>query len=175
MKNAKIGAALLGGYVLGRTKKGKAAIGLGAMLAGSRINPAQVGKTLQESPFVHTLTRQIRTELTGAGKAAATSVLTAKADSVANALHERTTGLREKTHTAEEQDTGEPEESAEAAETEETGETPETGEAGETKEREDEPEGTAGTRPPRQGAKKKPSPQGRSRGATPRARRPDHG
>jgi hypothetical protein len=186
MKNAKIGAALLGGYVLGRTKKGKAAIGLGAMLAGSRINPAQVGKTLQESPFVHTLTRQIRTELTGAGKAAATSVLTAKADSLADALHERTTGLQEKTHTAGERDTGEPEESAgvaeteetdetEAGETEEAGETPETGEAGETKERGGEPEGTAGTKAPRRGAKKAPSPQGSSRGATPRARRPDHG
>lgn len=102
MNNAKIGAALLGGYVLGRTKKAKAAIGLGALLAGSRLKPGQVGKALQQSPFVHTLTDQVRTELADAGKAAATSVLTAKADSLAEALHERTAGLREKAHGREE-------------------------------------------------------------------------
>ncbi len=98
MNNAKIGAALLGGYLLGRTKKGKLALSVGAMLAGSRIRPGQVGKALQDSPFVHTLTDQVRSELTGAGKAAATSILTAKADSLADALHERTAGLREKGH-----------------------------------------------------------------------------
>ncbi|MET9968849.1 ABC transporter substrate-binding protein [Streptomyces sp. NPDC006356] len=96
MNNAKIGTALLGGYVLGRTKKAKLAIGLGALLAGSRIKPGQVGKALQDSPFLHTLTDQVRTELSDAGKAAATTVLSAKADSLADALHERTAGLRER-------------------------------------------------------------------------------
>ncbi|KUM69406.1 hypothetical protein [Streptomyces curacoi] len=119
MNNAKIGAALLGGYVLGRTKKAKAAIGLGALLAGSRIKPGQVGKTLQQSPFVHTLTDQVRTELADAGKAAATSVLTAKADSLADALHERTAGLREKAHGRPERDTGRSEESEDEPEEEE--------------------------------------------------------
>ncbi|MGW1954087.1 ABC transporter substrate-binding protein [Streptomyces sp. NPDC001920] len=99
MNNAGIGAALLGGYVLGRNKKAKLALGLGALLAGSRLRPGQVGKALQESPSVHDLTHQVRSELTDAGKAAATSVLTAKADSLADALHERTAGLRERTQT----------------------------------------------------------------------------
>ncbi|MFI9769278.1 hypothetical protein ACIHJG_20760 [Streptomyces sp. NPDC052415] len=102
MNNAKIGAALLGGYLLGRTKKGKLAIGMGAMLAGSRVNPVRVGKTLQESPLVNTLAQQVRTELGGAGKAAATTVLTAKADSLADALHARTNGLRQQAERAEE-------------------------------------------------------------------------
>jgi hypothetical protein len=118
MNNAKIGAAVMGGYLLGRTKKAKLAIGLGALLAGSRIKPGQVGKALQESPFVHTLTDQVRTELTDAGKAAATSVMTAKADSLADALHERTAGLREKAHG---QERGpEAEEAGEAEQTEQT-------------------------------------------------------
>ncbi|MDX6237683.1 MAG: hypothetical protein QOG10_2498, partial [Kribbellaceae bacterium] len=34
MTNAKIGTALVGGYLLGRTKKAKLALGLGMFLAG---------------------------------------------------------------------------------------------------------------------------------------------
>ncbi|MFE9096242.1 ABC transporter substrate-binding protein [Streptomyces sp. NPDC007264] len=103
MKNAKIGAAVLSGYVLGRTKKAKLALSLGALLAGSRIKPGQLGKVMEESPFLSNVSQQVRTELAGASKAAATSVLTAKADSLADALHERTAGLREKTHAEREQ------------------------------------------------------------------------
>ncbi|KMS68777.1 hypothetical protein ACM01_37850 [Streptomyces viridochromogenes] len=106
MNNAKIGTALLGGYVLGRTKKAKLAIGLGALLAGSRIKPGQVGKALQESPFVHTLTDQVRSELTDAGKAAATTVLSSKADHLADTLHRRTAGLRGEAEEPGERDTG---------------------------------------------------------------------
>ncbi|MEV5315020.1 ABC transporter substrate-binding protein [Streptomyces sp. NPDC052610] len=164
MKNAKIGAALLGGYVLGRTKKGKLAIGLGSMLAGSRINPAQVGKMLQDSPFVDTLTKQVRTELAGAGKAAATSVLTAKADNLADALHARTTGLRDKAHAAEDQDTDEEEDEAEAEQAEEAAEAEETG----TDETEGTDEGDDGT-------KKASSARSRPRRGTSKSRRPDDG
>ncbi|MQY35427.1 hypothetical protein SRB17_34050 [Streptomyces sp. RB17] len=98
MNNAKIGAAVLGGYVLGRTKKAKFALSLAALLAGSRIRPGQLVRAVQDSPFLSNITEQMRTELTGAGKAAATSVLTAKADSLADALHERTAGLHGKAH-----------------------------------------------------------------------------
>lgn len=96
MNNAKIGAAVLGGYLLGRTKKGKLALSLGAALAGSRMRPGQVGKLLQDSPFLGNVSKQVRTELAEAGKAAATTVLTAKADNLADALHERTEGLHDK-------------------------------------------------------------------------------
>ncbi|UUU24220.1 ABC transporter substrate-binding protein [Streptomyces sp. DSM 40750] len=112
MNNATIGAAVLGGYLLGRTKKAKAAIGLGALLAGSRVRPGQLGKAL-DSPFIGNITRQVRTELTDASKAAATSVLTAKADSLAGALHERTAGLRERAEATGEQDQAEDEEEEE--------------------------------------------------------------
>ncbi|MFF7389959.1 ABC transporter substrate-binding protein [Streptomyces scabiei] len=95
MNNATMGAAVLGGYLLGRTKKAKLALGIGALLAGSRVRPGQLGKAL-DAPFLSDLTRQVRSELAGAGKAAATSVLSSKADNLADALHERTAGLRER-------------------------------------------------------------------------------
>ncbi|MFF9041447.1 ABC transporter substrate-binding protein [Streptomyces sp. NPDC014892] len=95
MNNATMGAAVLGGYLLGRTKKAKLALGLGALLAGSQVRPGQLGKAL-DAPFLSDLTRQVRSELAGAGKAAATSVLSSKADNLAGALHERTAGLRER-------------------------------------------------------------------------------
>ncbi len=158
MNNAKIGTALLGGYVLGRTKKAKLAIGLGALLAGSRIKPGQVGKALQDSPFLHTLTDQVRSELTDAGKAAATTVLSAKADNLADALHQRTAGLRERGQEQEADDEAETDaEDRDAAENEAEDET--------------EPEGEPEEKPrqkPRKAAsrrtKKTSTSQSRSRG-----------
>ncbi|BBC31704.1 hypothetical protein SGFS_029980 [Streptomyces graminofaciens] len=97
MKNATIGAAVLGGYVLGRTKKAKVALSLGALLAGAKARPGQLGKLL-DTPFFSGVTQQVRTELTDASKAAAISVLTAKADSLAEVIHDRTAGLQEKAH-----------------------------------------------------------------------------
>ncbi|MFF7264907.1 ABC transporter substrate-binding protein [Streptomyces sp. NPDC008159] len=97
MKNATIGAAVLGGYLLGRTKKAKLALSAGALLAGSKARPGQLAGLL-DSPFLNNVAQQVRGELTEAGKAAATSVLTAKADSLAGALHERTEGLRQRSH-----------------------------------------------------------------------------
>jgi hypothetical protein len=120
MNNAKIGTALVGGYLLGRTKKAKLALGLGAMLAGSRIRPDQLGRTLQQSPVLKDVTKQVRSELAGASKAAATSVMTAKANSLADALHQRTAGLREQAHrTAGRDEEGDEDETAAAEETEE--------------------------------------------------------
>jgi hypothetical protein len=106
MNNAKIGAAVVGGYVLGRTKKAKLALSIGAALAGSRVRPGQLGKALDTS-FLSGIRKQVRTELTEASKAAATSVLTAKAESLAETLHERTVGLQEKAHLGGEKDEGE--------------------------------------------------------------------
>ncbi|MCF1594398.1 ABC transporter substrate-binding protein [Streptomyces muensis] len=150
MNNAKIGTALLGGYVLGRTKKAKLAIGLGALLAGSRIKPGQVGKALQDSPFLHTLTDQVRTELTDAGKAAATTVLSAKADSLADALHERTAGLREKAQEQEQEQEREQEADDEAQdEAEDRDEDRDEGETGPDEEPRDETNGEEPREKPR--------------------------
>lgn len=170
MNNAKIGAAVVGGYVLGRTKKAKLAISLGALLAGSRIKPGQVGKVLQD-PFVHTLTDQVRSELTGAGRAAATSVLTAKADSLADALHERTVGLREKSHgeqgQADEPDTGRGEEEEQEEEQEEQEER-----AGEDTGPEDETEAEteAEAEPDADEEPREEAPRGAARGRTKRGK-----
>ncbi|MEU7298230.1 hypothetical protein AB0A76_34410 [Streptomyces exfoliatus] len=95
MNNAKIGTAILGGYMLGRTKKGKLAMGLAMAFAGSRIKPGQLGKSLAQSPLLSNVNQQVRGELTSAGKAAATTVLNAKAEHLADALHQRTASLRE--------------------------------------------------------------------------------
>ncbi|WP_162624982.1 ABC transporter substrate-binding protein [Streptomyces cadmiisoli] len=92
MNNAKIGCAVIGGYVLGRRKKAKVALGLALGLAARRINTGDLAKSL--SPVLGNLGRQVGTELTGASKAAATSLLSAKAEHLADSLHERTLGLQ---------------------------------------------------------------------------------
>lgn len=164
MNNAKIGTALLGGYVLGRTKKAKLAIGLGALLAGSRIKPGQVGKALQDSPFLHTLTDQVRSELTDAGKAAATTVLSAKADNLADALHQRTAGLRERGQEQEADDEAETDaDDRDAAENEDEAED----EAEDETEPEEEPEEKPRQKPRKAASrrtKKTSTSQSRSRG-----------
>ncbi|MFF9779642.1 ABC transporter substrate-binding protein [Streptomyces sp. NPDC013978] len=130
MNNATMGAAVLGGYLLGRTKKAKLALGLGALLAGSQVRPGQLGKAL-DAPFLSDLTRQVRSELAGAGKAAATSVLSSKADNLAGALHERTAGLRERAegnggaHDDEPEPEPEPEDEVEAEDEDEDDDEPE--------------------------------------------------
>ncbi|WP_418960664.1 hypothetical protein [Streptomyces tritici] len=94
MHNAKIGTALIGGYVLGRTKKGKLALGLAMAMAGSRIKPGEIRGALARSPLLSNVNQQVRGELVGAGKAAATTVLNAKAERLADTLHQRTADLR---------------------------------------------------------------------------------
>ncbi|WP_405560837.1 hypothetical protein [Streptomyces sp. NBC_01180] len=95
--NGKIGAAVVGGYLLGRTKKAKLAIGLGMFLAGKKmsLNPAQLGKMVADSPVLGSLNSQVRKELVEATKSAATSALTKRASGLADSLHEKTLGLDE--------------------------------------------------------------------------------
>jgi len=97
MTNAKIGTALLGGYLLGRTRKAKLAVALGMWLAGKRLplDPGQLGKALADSPVFSGLNEQVRKELMEAIKAAASAAVTARADSLADSLHERTVNLQE--------------------------------------------------------------------------------
>lgn len=95
MSNVKIGVALVGGYVLGRTKKAKLAIGLGMYLAGKRLNldPRQLGKLVANSPVLGPLNDQVRSELVDATKSAATSALTQRMSALTDSLHERTLEL----------------------------------------------------------------------------------
>ncbi len=97
MSNAKIGVALVGGYLLGRTKKAKMAIGLGMFLAGKKLNldPKQLGTLVANSPVLGPLNDQVRKELVDATKAAAGTALTQRMSGLADSLHERTAALTE--------------------------------------------------------------------------------
>lgn len=95
--NAKIGAALVGGYLLGRTKKAKLAIGFGMFLAGKKLSldPKQLGRMLAESPLLGTVNDQVRKELVGATKTAAANALTQRATGLADSLRKRTLDLED--------------------------------------------------------------------------------
>lgn len=95
--NMKIGVALVGGYLLGRTKKAKMAIGFGMFLAGKKLSfdPKQLGKLVANSPVLGTLNDQVRKELVGATKSAATNALTQRASGLADSLHRRTLDLED--------------------------------------------------------------------------------
>lgn len=94
-KNAKIGAALVGGYLLGRTKKAKLALGFGMFLLGKKIDldPRQLGRMLADSPALSSLNDQVRKELVDATKTAATKAVTQRAGSLADSLQQRTQAL----------------------------------------------------------------------------------
>ncbi|MEU0951297.1 hypothetical protein ABZ353_02800 [Streptomyces niveus] len=96
--NVKIGVALVGGYLLGRTKKAKMAIGFGMFLAGKKLSfdPKQLGKLVANSPVLGTLNDQVRKELVDATKSAATNALSQRATGLADSLHQRTLGLEGK-------------------------------------------------------------------------------
>ncbi|MEU7429649.1 hypothetical protein AB0B07_01970 [Streptomyces sioyaensis] len=95
MSNAKIGVALVGGYVLGRTKKAKLAIGLGMYLAGKRLplDPKQLGKLVANSPVLGPLNDQVRSELVDATKSAVSTALNQRMSALTDSLHERTLEL----------------------------------------------------------------------------------
>ncbi|MDT0454817.1 hypothetical protein RM550_03550 [Streptomyces sp. DSM 41527] len=97
MSNAKIGVALVGGYLLGRTKKAKMAIGLGMFLAGRKLNldPRQLGALVANSPVLGPLNDQVRKELLDATKSAAGAALNQRMNGLADSLHERTLALDE--------------------------------------------------------------------------------
>lgn len=94
-KNATTAVALVGGYVLGRTRKAKMAIGVGMFLAGRRLDldPRRIGKLLAASPVTGALSDQVRRELVEATKSAATRALTQRATGLADTLQRRTQAL----------------------------------------------------------------------------------
>ncbi|MFE1172885.1 hypothetical protein [Streptomyces sp. NPDC058773] len=104
MSTAKIGVALVGGYLLGRTKKAKMAIGLGMFLAGRKLKPdsRQLRTLVANSPVLGPLNDQVRKELVDATKAAAGTALTQRMNGLAGSLRERTAALAEGQETADE-------------------------------------------------------------------------
>ncbi|MFB6659795.1 hypothetical protein ACFVY7_06760 [[Kitasatospora] papulosa] len=95
MTNGKIATALVGGYLLGRTKKAKVAIGLGMFLAGKKLSldPKQLGQLVADSPLLSGLTEQVRTELFDATKSAAGTALTRRVNRFSDSLSEKAQGL----------------------------------------------------------------------------------
>jgi len=96
MTNGKIAVAITGGYLLGRTKKAKLALGLGMLLAGKKItlDPQQLARAVADSPLLSGLNAQARKELSGAAKTAATRALSTRMNGLADSLHDRTLSLR---------------------------------------------------------------------------------
>ncbi|RLL70119.1 hypothetical protein [Streptomyces sp. Z26] len=97
MTNGKIGVALVGGYVLGRTKKAKLAIALGMALAGKKlsVDPQQLVRMAANSPAFSALSKQVREELLDSTRTAATSALTSRANRLADSLQNRSAGLED--------------------------------------------------------------------------------
>ncbi|ALC20005.1 histone protein [Streptomyces pristinaespiralis] len=94
-----LAAAVAGGYVLGRTKKGRMALAVGTYLAGRRtgLDPqklmAQGMKTLKDAPQLAGLGDQVRGELLDAGRQALAATADRKMAGLADVLHERTMRL----------------------------------------------------------------------------------
>lgn len=114
MCNAKIGVALVGGYFLGRTRKAKLAIGMGMFLAGKKLDPQQLMKTVTDNPLLSGLSDQVRKDLVGATTTAAAGALTKRAGGLADSLRERTLDLDEPQGGAEGAERGEEEEESAA-------------------------------------------------------------
>ncbi|MFH9422354.1 DNA primase [Streptomyces sp. NPDC017529] len=93
--------AVAGGYLLGRTKKAKLAIGIGSMVLGKRLNlsPQQllslVNDQIAANPQLKELREQLRGDLKGVGKAATGALVTKRLDSLADSLHKRTLNVRD--------------------------------------------------------------------------------
>lgn len=94
-----LAAALMGGYLLGRTKKGKMAFALATFVAGRRfgLNPRGLAgegmRRLSESPQFGEVVEQVRGELLHAGRAAARALAERRMDALAGSLRSLTDGL----------------------------------------------------------------------------------
>jgi hypothetical protein len=95
----RIAAAVVGGYVLGRRKKAKAAIAMGAWLVGKKLNLdpqkllTEVTHQLASSPQLSGLRDQVRDEMLSAGKTMATAIVARQVNKVTSSLQDRTESL----------------------------------------------------------------------------------
>jgi hypothetical protein len=99
--NARLAAAAVGGYVLGRTKKGGAALGLASWLGGNQAGQqamamARKGLTqVAQSEQVAQIVAQIRGPLMEAAQKAATQAALGRVTAISNGLTARTQALSE--------------------------------------------------------------------------------
>ncbi|MEW1791844.1 hypothetical protein [Streptomyces niveus] len=122
-KKVCVAAAMAAGYVLGRTKKGKLALGLAALVAGQQfpMNPKELvimtARKLADNPTVAPLVEQARGDVLTAGRSALSATANRRLEAVADALQKRTEALLEAPLEAdedeEEEEEGEEEEAPE--------------------------------------------------------------
>ena len=99
MDNGRIAAAVIGGYLLGRTKKMKFAIMVGGALMGKKIptDPTQLlklaGSMVDKSPELQRLDTAVRGRLMDAGKDAALSVASTRMEAFTDSLVNRVENL----------------------------------------------------------------------------------
>ncbi|MFB7992385.1 histone protein [Streptomyces sp. NPDC056002] len=145
-----LAAAVLGGYVLGRTKKGRVAFAMATYMAGRRfgLEPQQLltegVKRLRELPQFADLNEQLRGEVLEAGRKAMSTVADRKLADLADVLHQRTESIGSKGKEEPQDDGEEPEDEYEEGE-EPEGKGPEEGEGEEAEDEyevdeEEEPE-----------------------------------
>jgi len=94
-----VAAAVAGGYVLGRTKKAKLALGLAMFAVGRRIklSPGDLAaagmRQLAENPQLAGLREQVREDLYGAVKNAAAAAVDRQVSSLTGSLRDRTEAM----------------------------------------------------------------------------------
>ncbi|MFE5113811.1 histone protein [Streptomyces sp. NPDC056663] len=116
-----LAAAIAGGYLLGRTKKGKLALSVATYLAGRRfgLEPRQLAtegmRRLGEIPQVAELQDQLKGEFLEAGRKAVTSAATRGVGTLTETLSDRTASLgkKEEEKPKDEEEEEEPEEEEE--------------------------------------------------------------
>lgn len=100
-KKIRLAAAVAVGYVLGRTKKGKLALGLAPLVAGQQLpmNPRELAilaaRKLAENPTVGPLVERARADVLDAGRSALSATTDRRLEAVADALQQRTEALLE--------------------------------------------------------------------------------
>lgn len=159
-KKVGLAAAVAAGYVLGRTKKGKLALGLAPLVAGAQLpmNPRELVilamRRLAENPTVGPLVEQARGEVLGAGRSALSASANRRLEVLADSLQQRTEALLDVPDEGEEdEEENEDEEAGEEEFEDEDEAEDEPAEEGEEEEEEERPR-RAAKRPP---AKKAPA------------------
>ncbi|MGW1590565.1 DNA primase [Streptomyces sp. NPDC002386] len=101
MNRMGLGLAIGAGYLLGRTKKLKLALGVGSLVAGKKLNLTPraladlLGQQLRDNPQFKEIGDQLRQDLRGVGKAATGAMAERQMSALADRLHGRTNAVRD--------------------------------------------------------------------------------
>ncbi|WP_162624897.1 DNA primase [Streptomyces cadmiisoli] len=102
MNRVGLGLAVGAGYVLGRTRKLRLAFAVGTLVAGRRMQLSPralaelVSGQLANNPQFKEIGDQLRQDLRGVGGAATGALVERQLDTLADRLHDRTAGVRDR-------------------------------------------------------------------------------